>query len=65
MLTVLVLNKAEKKGEALAYREDGEMCGGGRTLTVCPESSEDVSGQMRSPFKKHSDFFVSKMRFSF
>lgn len=52
MLTILVLNKAEMKGEALAYREDGEMCGGGRTLTTCPESSEDVSGLMRSPFKK-------------
>lgn len=56
MLTVLALNKARKKGEALAYSEDGEVCGGGRTLTVCPESSQDVSGQMRSPLKNIARF---------
>lgn len=54
MLTILVLSKGRKKEEALAYSEDVEVSGGGRTLTVCPESSEDVSGQMRTPFKKYS-----------
>lgn len=54
MLTILVLNKPQKKGEALAYSEDGGMCGGERTLMICSGSSEDVSGQMRSPFRKNT-----------
>lgn len=48
----LVLRKTEKSGETAAYNEDAEMWSGGRTLRVCPESSEILSGQMRSPFKK-------------
>lgn len=48
----LALRKTEKSGERAACNEDAAMWRGGRTLKVCPESSEVLSGQLRSPFKK-------------